>query len=202
MSNLERDRIRRQEILWTKCILLTILITVCLIWIWGSWSYDLFYAQQIEPGPRPRARYYRVFFWRSRLFQVSMMLLFFLPLRTKGQSIWSYQSIGMSLKRVFLLLPAAVSAALLFNGNIRGLVEPLALHGYRVSIVLGTFIIALIMRGVVALLFRLKMFPYLDLPIRLSGIYAVLSALVLVGSVAVSSFLKDLAETIPNFIYP
>ena len=108
----------------------------------------------------------------------------------------------MSLKRVFLLLPAAVSAALLFNGNIRGLVEPLALHGYRVSIVLGTFIIALIMRGVVALLFRLKMFPYLDLPIRLSGIYAVLSALVLVGSVAVSSFLKDLAETIPNFIYP
>lgn len=201
MSDLERLKLQKREMFWTKCILITILITVCLIQIWGSWSYDLFYAQQIEPGPRPPARYYRAFFWKRALFQAAVMLLFFLPFRKDGQSIWSYQSIGMSVKRVFLLLPVVASAALFFNSNVRGIVEPLALHGYRVSIVLGTFIIALIARGVVALLFKLKIFPYLDSPVRLSGIYAVLSALILAGSVVISSFLEDLAETIPNFIY-
>lgn len=111
-----------------------------------------------------------------------------------------YQSIGMSLKRAFLLLPVAVSSGLLFNGNIRGLVEPLTLHGYRISVILGTFIIVLITRGVVALLFKLKMFPRLDLPIKLTGKYAMLGALILVGAVVVSAFLEDLAKTIPNFI--
>lgn len=52
----------------------------------------------------------------------------------------------------------------------------------------------------VALLFKLKMFPRLDLPIKLTGKYAMLGALILVGAVVVSAFLEDLAKTIPNFI--
>lgn len=201
MSDFERLKLQKREIFWTKCIIFTVFLTIVLIGLWRVWSYNLFYAQQLAPGRRPQGSFIYVLFWRERIFEAMVMSLFFFPFRPKGEKGWTHRALGISMRRFLLLVPTVVSIFVFFDGNVRGIIEPPALLGYKVFVVLGSFIIAILMRGVIALLFRAKIFPQLAFPAKISprDIFPVIAAMA--GSGAASTILKGIAETIPNFIY-
>lgn len=130
-----------------------------------------------------------------------VMFLFFFPFRPKGEKGWTHRALGISVRRFLLLVPTMVSVFVFFDGSVRGIIEPPALLGYKVFVVLGSFIIAILMRGVVALLFRAKIFPQLAFPAKISQKDILPLVVILVGSGFVSTILRSIAETIPNFIY-
>lgn len=201
MSDLKRFKLQKHEIFWTKCIIFAVFLTIVLIGLWRVWSYNLFYAQQLTPSRRPQGSFIYVLFWRERVFEAMVMSLFFFPFRPKGEKGWTHRALGISVRRFLLLVPTMVSVFVFFNGSVRGIIEPPALLGYKVFVILGSFIIAILMRGVVALLFRAKIFLQFAFPAKISprDILPVIAAMA--GSGAASTILRDLAETIPNFIY-